>query len=232
MISLGLDPSLSGFGWCIHDSSVAGPGRVVAKGVEKTSSKTVFIRRYTDLRDLVARLLRDHPEVEAVGVESTVFGEQWSPGLYGLFVMVNEAVYLARKDVVHFDPGTVKMLTKVDPAIRRGRMTKTDMIEAARADTGVGRWNHNEADAYHVARFAARFWEFLKKEIVETDLTPAEYRAFARVHTFERGQKAGRTEKTGAAFKEGQRFFRFSELPLNVDAAPTGPARSHPPRAS
>lgn len=214
MIALGLDPSLTGFGWCVHDSSATGPARVVARGRFATSSKAIFVQRYIELRESVGGVLDQHPAISAVGVESPPFGEQYSEGLYALFMMVNEAIYVRRKDVVYFDPGSLKMLVKEDPDVRKGKMFKTDMVDAAKADTGTtGKFNHNEADAYHIGRFAARFFEFVRGTLSETDLTPAEHRAFARVHTFVRGKKKGETVRMGAAFKEGQRFFRFSEIP-------------------
>jgi Holliday junction resolvasome RuvABC endonuclease subunit len=212
MIALGLDPSLRGFGWCIYDSSASGPSRVVAKGRWKTSPKEIWVARYVRLREQIGCLLDRHPEITAVGVESPPFGEQFSEGLYALFVFVNEAVWSRRRDVVHFDPGSVKMLAKQDPKLRKGKMFKSDMIEAAKEDTGVARWNADEADAYHIARAAARFWSLLRGEIALKDLTPSEFQAFAREHTFTRGKRAGQTVSTGAVFKENQRFFRFSSL--------------------
>jgi Holliday junction resolvasome RuvABC endonuclease subunit len=213
VIALGLDPSLRGFGWCIHNASTTGKDRVFARGRWSTSSKTIWVERYVLLRKEVQDLLDRYLLVEAVGVESPPFGELWSEGLYALFLVVNEAIWSRRKDVVYFDPSTVKMLTKEDPSIRKGKMFKSDMIDAAKADTGIPKWNSDEADAYHVARFAARFWMLLRGEIQESDLTPSEYRAFARIHTFMRGKRKGETIKTGAMFKENQRFFRFSLLP-------------------
>lgn len=213
MITLGCDPSLTGFGWCIHDSMAVGPARIVKRGHEGTSPKTVFVKRYMEFREFVAGLLDFNPGIEAVGIESPVYGEQWSPGLYALFVYVNEVVYTHRKDVVYFDPGTVKMLAKIDPGVRKGKMFKTDMVDAAKVDTGIkGRFNHNEADAYHVARFAARFFLRLDDKITDEDLTPSEYRAFSRIHTPTRGVRAGQTIKSGALFKENARFYRFSKL--------------------
>lgn len=168
-----------------------------------------------DLRDSVKGLLRSYPAIEAVGVESPPFGEQWSEGLYALFTYTNEAIYTHRKNVVYFDPGTVKMLVKGDHKARKGKMFKTDMVDAAKLDTGfVGKFNHNEADAYHIGRFAARFWLFLDGLVPEGELTPAEHQSFVKVHTYIRGAKAGETVRLGAAFKEGQRFFRFSSVPL------------------
>ena len=216
MITLGFDPSMTGFGWCIHDSEAVGKGRIIDKGRWSTSPRTVFVRRYMDFRDYVASLLEARPEIEAVGIESPVYGELWTPGLYALFVYVNEVVYTHRKDVVYFDPGTVKMLAKLDPKIRKGKMFKTDMVDAAKADTGItGRFNHNEADAYHVARFAARFFQRLNDVIGDDDLTPSEYQAFSKFHTFTRGKRAGQTIHSGAIWKENSRFFEFSKAPVN-----------------
>lgn len=212
MITLGLDPSLTGFGWCIHNSSVAGPGRVVAKGVFTTPAKRIFVWRYMYLRTAIGKLLDSYPEIQNVGVESPPFGEQFSEGLYGLFLQVNEAVFLRRKDVVFFDPQTVKRLAKMDPNIRRGTMDKGDMIEAAKTDSTIKRWNHNEADAYIVARSAARFWEYRKEILDEEELTPAERQAFINTHFRGRGIQTLIAENRGIAFKENNRFFAFSLL--------------------
>jgi Holliday junction resolvasome RuvABC endonuclease subunit len=214
MITLGFDPSMTGFGWCIHDSEATGTRRVVGRGRWATSSKTVFVKRYMEFRDHIAKLLDRHLEIQAVGIESPVYGEQWSPGAYALFVYVNEVVYTRRKDVVFFDPGTVKMLAKLDPKVRQGKMFKADMVNAAKEDIPgfKGKLNHNEADAYHVAKFAARFFLRLRGQLTDDDLTPSEYHAFSRIHTFTKGERAGQTIRPGAIFKENSRYFLFSQL--------------------
>lgn len=212
MFTLGLDPSLRGFGWCVHDSNAVGRDRVIAKGRWKTTRKSVWVQRYMELRENVGRTLDEYPQIQAVGVESPSYGELFSSGLYGLFLVVNEAIYVRRKDVVYFDPLTVKMLAKEDPAIRKGKMFKSDMVDAAKADAGGGRWNADEADAYQVAHSAARFWMLLAGEITDEDLNPSEHQAFVKIHTFTKGVKKGLTVKLGAVYKENQRFFRFSQL--------------------
>lgn len=213
MITLGLDPSFTGFGWCIHNSSVGGPGRVIAKGVFKTTAKMVFVARNMYLRDELGKLADEHPEIQAFGVESPPFGESYSEGLYGLFVYVNEVLYLRRKDVVYFMPTELKRLTKMDPTIRRGTMDKSDMVEAAKVDSGVSRWNHNEADAYHTARHTARFWEFLNGDITMDELVPSELWAFARIYKTPKGElRTAKRKKAGLVFREDDRFFRFSAI--------------------
>lgn len=212
MISLGLDPSLTGFGWAIHDSSAQGISRVVAKGQFKTKANELFVTRYMFLRDSVITLLRNNPQVQVVGVESTAFGEYWSEGAYGLFLYVNEAVYTCRKDVVFFDPNTLKFLAKGRK--REGKMYKSDMIAAARADTDGAKikWNHNEADGYLVAKFTARLWCHIHEGLPSESLTEAETHVFRRTHTYVRGKHAGETTQEGMIFREGERFFRYSNL--------------------
>src|SRR6185436_17292927 len=186
MITLGLDPSLTGFGWCVHDSEAVGSARIVAKGVFSTSPKTLWVKRYVDQREHVQELLDRYLLIQAVGIESPPFGELWSEGLYGLFLMVNEAIWSRRKDVVFFDHGTVKMLVKEDPKARKGKMFKSDMVDAAKLDAGLkGNLNHNIADAYHIARYAARFWQLFDGTITAEDLTPSERQAFLKIHTFQ-----------------------------------------------
>jgi hypothetical protein len=212
VITLGIDPSLTGFGWCIINSSVVGKERVIARGVFSTESKAIFVWRNMYLRESLGAVLDSYPEIEAIGVESPPFGELWSEGLYGLFLYVNEAIFIRRKDVVYLDPKRVKLMAKMDPSVRKGRMDKSDMQDAARADTGIKRWNHNEADAYIIARTAAGFWQFHRGELKEEDLFPAELQVFLSVHTFTKGAKAGKTVKKGLVFKEGDRFYQFSQL--------------------
>lgn len=210
MITLGVDPSLTGLGWCVHNGSVAGKGRVLAKGVYSTPATQVIYQRYRFLRQSVGQVLDTHPEIEAVGVESPPFGEGWSEGLYGLFLYVNEAIMLRCKDVVYFDPLRVKLLAKMDADVRKGRMDKEDMIAVAKEDTGVSRWNHNEADAYVISRSAARFWDFHAGRIKESDLTPSELQTFTGSHTYTKGKRAGKHVQSGLIFKENDRFYRFS----------------------
>ncbi len=213
MISLGLDPSLTGFGWAIHDSSAQGASRLVAKGVFSTKASELFITRYMFLRDSVFTLLRKYPQIQVVGVESSIYGEQWSEGAYGLFLYVNEAVYECRKDVVFFDPLTLKLMAKGHK--RPGKMFKSDMIAAAKSDTNQAKikWNHNEADGYLIAKFTARLWCHLYEGLPSESLTEAETHVFRRTHTYVRGKHAGETTTKGMVFREGDRFFRYSTLP-------------------
>lgn len=230
MITLGIDPSLTGLGWCVHNGDVAGTKRVIAKGTFKTPSTRIFYWRFMYLRQAVGVILDAYPMVQAVGVESPPFGESYSEGLFGLFLYVNEAILIRRKDVVYFDPLRVKLLAKMDPEIRRGTMDKGDMVDAAKQDTGIKDWNHNEADAYIIARSAARFWDLHASRILPEELTRAEELVFRSVRTYVKGKKAGRVVKQGVLYKEGDRFYQFSalspeELDMNISPSEVSYAR-------
>lgn len=214
MISLGIDPSLTGLGWCVINTGVTGSARVLGRGVFSTRSDQLFVWRNIYLRESVSRVLDLYPEIQTVGVESPVYGEQFSEGAYGLYVYVNEAVYRHRKDVVYFDPLSIKMLAKMDPSIRRGYMDKGDIIDAVRAETFIRKWDNNEADAYIVARSAASFWELHGGILTPEDLVPAEYNAYTRVMQIKRRGKLVEV-RSGALFKEGSRYFRFSQIPVD-----------------
>lgn len=213
---LGCDPSLTNFGWAVHDSSVLGGPRCVERGRFQTSTKTLFVDRYVQMRSsvktLVARL-----GVQRVGVEYPIFNELWSEGMYGLFLYTCEALRESQVDVVFFSPPQVKahardFLGRPAVAGKKWDMKKPDMVEAAIADTGgKGRWNHNEADAYWVARTAARFWGLLDQQIPEADLTVTERKQFLDIHTFSRGKRSGQTVERGILYREDERFFQWSQ---------------------
>lgn len=174
----------------------------------------VFVDRYVFMRETLKALIQTH-QPDKVGVESPPFGASYSEGMYGLFLYTNEALREARCDVVYFTPPQVKAHAR--EFLKRPEhwdMKKPDMVAAAKADTATKKaWNHNDADAYMVAKLAGRFWCYQEGHLVDADLTPVEYQYFARTHTFTRGKRAGQTEKTGIVFREDDRFFRWSLLP-------------------
>lgn len=212
---LGFDPSMTNFGWCLIDTDLPDAQKVVARGRFQTTSKTLYIARYIQLRQNVVDLVRKY-DVRTLGCESPVFGELYSEGLYGLFLYLSEALYTEKCDLVFFSPSQVKSHARAflkRPRVngKLWKMEKPDMVEAAKADTGgKGVWNHNEADAYWVARTAARFWQFLEGTLTALDLTEDETYQFAHIHKFQRGEKKGTEVKRGLLYREDDRFFRWS----------------------
>ena len=215
---LGFDPSMTNFGWCLHDTDipVGAPGRLVESGRFQTSARTLFIDRYTDqresVRSLLDRLGSSHG-VYRVGVESVVFGELYTAGLYGLHLYNCEALKLCKADVVFFSPGQLKALARytLDRPIS-WKMMKPDMVEATKRDAGLrGNLNHNEADADWAAYAAGRFWSFMDGVITKEDLNPVEAKQFTEIHKYQRGVKAGLTVNKGIMFQEDSRFFCWSK---------------------
>lgn len=174
----------------------------------------LFVDRYIFMRETLRALIQQH-HPDRVGIESPAFGEQFSEGMYGLFLYSNEALMIERVDVVYFTPPQIKAHAR--ESLRRPagwKMMKPDMVEAAKADTATRKaWNHNEADAYLCARLAGRFWHYADDDLTEDALTPVEHHLFAQTHTYKRGKRAGQTAKTGIVFREDDRFFRWSLLP-------------------
>ena len=217
---------MTNFGWAVHDTSATGKARCPARGRFQTSSKTLFIARYVDLRAQVRQLLAD-TGVRYVGCEYPVFNALWSEGMYGLFLYTCEAMRDGGVDVVFFSPGQVK--TNARLILDRPRvgnklwvMKKSDMCDASRADTGgKGRWNHNEADAYLVARTAGRFWEYVDGGLKRADLTAVELKQFTAVHTYKRGKRAGETVHRGVEYREDERFFRWAKEQEDPDGDST-----------
>lgn len=212
VIVLGLDPSLTGYGWAIHDSSGSGSSRCLKRGHWKTRSDTVEVCRYMHQRDALVHLLDQHPEIQKVALESPAFGASYSEGMYALFMFTHEALWIKGMDFVLL--GITQVKKHALHALGRPdgwQMEKADMVEAAKKDTqSKGRWNHNEADAYLIGVLGGRFWDFRSGALDEDELTEYERELIVGQHTFSRGKRAGETEYKGLMFREGERFFLWS----------------------
>ena len=212
---LGFDPSLTSFGWAVHDTAATGVDRCPARGRLKTLAKTLFIDRYVEMRENVLSLLERFPGLQ-LGCESSIFGEMYSEGMYGLYLYTCEAMRLSKRDVVFLTPPQVKVHAReflCRPKIdgKFWVMRKPDMVEAAQTDTGgSGRWGHDEADAYWVARTAARFWQHQEGVLALDEMTPLELKQFTEIRTYKRGKLAGKTVEKGILYREDERFFRWS----------------------
>jgi hypothetical protein len=213
---LGLDPSLTNFGWAVYDTEGVGKAACPERGRFQTSSKMLFVDRYIEMRESVLALVQ-RLGVDRVGCEYPIFNDLWSEGMYGLFLYTCEAIRRAKVDLVFFAPPQVKaharlFLERPSPGGTLWKMRKPDMVEAAREATGgTGHWDHNEADAFWVARTATRFWLHHDGVVEEKELTAVERKQFRSIHTFKSGKRAGQTVKKGILFRENERFFLWSK---------------------
>lgn len=206
MIVLGLDPSLTGFGWCLYDGT-----SVLDKGLFKTKKDMMFVERYAFLRGSVDKIFLE-THIDKVGIEHPVFQSTYSEGMYALFVFICESLWRNKRDTVFFSPLQVKAQARETLGYGKDwKMQKADMINAAKKkDADIKKWNHNEADAFWVASAAFRFWLLQDKQIQEDDLSEVEKHQYTKTHTFVRGKKAGKTEESGIVYRENERFFLWS----------------------
>ena len=211
---LGLDPSFTNFGWALVEAD--NPFEripLIASGRSHTLAKALQIDRLKYLREQVDELI-ERFDPDYIGVESPIFGASYSEGQYALFMDVNEIVRDQAKDIVYFSPGQLKARAWEYSGYPLGWiMNKAAMIHAASAVLGSPkRLTNDEADAFHCARSALRFWSFYTWEsfFPEGLLTPVERHQFTRSHTFVRGKKEGKTVRSGLIYQEGKRFFLFA----------------------
>ena len=210
MRSLGLDPSLTGFGWAIHDSGAQPNRRRVASGHEETLPEHVPVARFMHFRSLVQDVLRRF-EVDVVGIESPAYGGgPFSETHFGLMMFSLEAIFEARKDCVMFDPTTVKLLTT-----GKSNAGKFEMQKAVQIDTmDPSSIDGNEADAYCVARFSARFMELVRGSIQADELSKQERHVFLDRKKRRKDASGGTsTVRSAHLFRENRRFFAFSKVP-------------------
>lgn len=206
---LGLDPSLTNFGWAM----LASDGFSVEKrGRFQTKASQIFIQRYVYLREALRELIREE-KPDRIGIESPIFNDLYSEGMYGLFLFCNDVFLTEKMDAVFFTPPQVKSHAFDFLGRPKGwKMKKQDMVEASKKKSKTkNRWNHNEADAYWVGVSAFRFWQFYDGNLKLEDLTEKEKHQFARSHTYTRGAKTGTTEKTGLIYRQNDRFFIWSK---------------------
>jgi hypothetical protein len=133
---------------------------------------------------------------------------------FGLMMFSQVAVFNRRKDLVLFDPTTLKYLAKEDPIKRKGLMGKADMQRRVQFDTMDTRViDNNEADAYLVALYSARFMDLQSSKLAPEDLTPSEHAVFIGRKRKVKTAAGVRTKRVAHAFRENSRYFKFSNVP-------------------
>ena len=215
MISLGIDPSLRAYGWAVHDSESTGRTRRVSSGHDGTLPTIVPVARFMQFRTMVADLLDRHPKIQIVGIESPAYeAGPFQTVHFGLMMYALEAIFERRRDCVLFDPTTLKYLAKGDPKVRKGIMGKSDMQRQVQLDTMDSKViDNNEADAYLIALFAARFAEFRSGNINPLDLTSAEHAVFIGRKRKIKTLTGTKTKRVAHVFRENSRYFSFSQIP-------------------
>lgn len=214
MRSLGLDPSLRSYGWCVRDDDAAhAPERLVASGHEGTLNTQVPAARFAHFRALVDDLLSRF-RVDVVGLESPAYdGGPYSETHFGLMMFSMEAVFEARRDMVLFDPTTLKLAASGDSNAAKTDMQR--MVQLDRMSTEIVQ--ADEADAYLVAREAVRLVKLRRGLLDPEDLTETERRVFLTRSKKLKGRTAADgsplVRRSAHVFRENSRFYEFSRIP-------------------
>lgn len=213
MVSLGLDPSLTGFGWAIHDPGSEGLYRKVSSGHEATFPTTVPVARFMFYRSLVKRLLKTF-KPSIVGIESPAYDAgPFQTIHHSLMMFCLESIFDARTDCVLFDPATVKSLTK-GVSNQKGIMTKLNMQRFVQIDTNDTELiDNNEADAYCISYFASRFQNLQKGRLRPEDLNQSEFRIFLGKQKKINTLKGTKIKRVAHIFRENSRYYSFSKIP-------------------
>lgn len=217
---MGLDPSLTAFGWAILDSTATGTSRRLASGHEKTLPSQVSVTRYMHFRNLVRELILKY-DPQKISIESAVLdGSPFSPIHYGLVLYSLEAIFEARRDVVLFDPSTLKSLISGHLKTKR-KMFKSDMQNFVKIDTMDTQTVHDgEADAYCLAYEGSRFFDVISGEISVNSLNESEIRTFISKKKTVKTLKGKIKKNASHAFRENSRWYNFSKIPNGTIALP------------
>lgn len=215
MLVLGLDPSLSGFGWALVEidsltEAISSPARGTWRS--KKSDFSSFIDRYLYLREKIRDLLLLH-KIEKVGIESPTFGQQASSQMHSLFTFSCEALRENSLDTVLI--GNTQTKAWVRRYLDRPSgwtISKVEMQKAAKMITGDPKnWTGDSADAFWAAYLAGRFWLLQMGRIDKSSLTSYEKEAFLKIDRPKKGKKAGTVNKRGLVYRENDRFFLWSQ---------------------
>lgn len=161
-------------------------------------------------RSLVASLLRRY-EVQAVGIESPAFESVNASTHYALMMFSLEPIFERRRDCVLFDPMTLKLVVT-----GKGNADKSDMQRFVQLDTMQSKvLDNNEADAYCIARAAARFTQCMQGELTPDKLSAHEARVFlTRQRKRKKNDGSIGVKQVAHAFRENSRWFQFSKIPV------------------
>jgi len=137
VLTLGLDPSLSSYGWCVYDGSKTGLDKVVERGRWKTPASQIEVARYITLRDSLRECVRKY-DIKRAAAETPPIGPtgDWSQEkLYALFIVNMEVMYTEGVDIVLFAPTQLHLYAKQwGSQVVKGEWFKSDMQSTAQLD--------------------------------------------------------------------------------------------------
>lgn len=204
---LGLDPSLTDFGYALLDMDQPPEHRLITSGRWKTSANWLEPVRYaTQQARLLNFLLANKSKIDFVATEAPPFKMSYSEGLYALYTRVLESLFRARIPFAVLAPTSVKSLASVYlPPNHIGKIEKAEMVYVASqlCPGAPKKLNHNIADAICIAHSAYRFSSFVNGTLLLSDMTEKERASFYQV---------AKKDKTvsGLYPQEGTRWFNLT----------------------
>jgi hypothetical protein len=135
MITLGLDPSLTSYGYCIYDDSKNDYHKLVVKGRWKTTVEKHDVIRYLSIRENLRNIIHDY-KITNAAMETPPIGPTgaWSQEkLYALYIYNMEVMYTEKVDILLIAPTQLHLFAKVWGARTvEGDWFKSDMVNTAR----------------------------------------------------------------------------------------------------
>jgi len=185
---LGLDISLTSFGWFLQDGK-----KRLKYGSFKTSTKDGYlITRLMMQRDRFVNLINEL-KVSHIGIEQPLQRTFSSELLYALHQFIMEVCYTRHLNIVYFTPAQIKMFATGNSRAEKGEMVfqtkKTLKLTTEKI-------NEDECDAYWISILAKKFWRLFYKEIHEDNLTQNEKYIFIK----SKSKKPGILHKANDAY--------------------------------
>lgn len=207
---IGLDPSLTNFGWVLLNEMKSGKDSLIEYGTFKTSTKDgLRVQRLILQRERLRKLLSEQ-NVGLVSMEAPYWQDFSTEILFALNQFIHEVFLDLGILVIYIQPLSLKK--QALPDMNPQEATKHHMTHQAKKELDkVGhRFSEHVSDAYFAAKVGCRFylWHCLQ-DLKDDDLTESEKHLFCGKHTFVRGLKKGLTEYTGIIYRENDQIFDY-----------------------
>lgn len=207
---IGLDPSLTHFGWVLLDECKSGKDSLLDYGTFKTAtSDGLRVQRLIMQRERLRKLLSERG-VALVAMEAPYWQDFSTEILFALNQFIHEVFLDLGTLVIYIQPLSLKK--QALPDMNPQEATKHHMTHQAKQELELmgRRFSEHVSDAYFAAKVGCRFyrWHCLQ-ELADDNLTDSEKHLFCGKHTYTRGEKKGLTEYTGIIYRENDQFFDY-----------------------
>ena len=212
---LGLDQSMSNFGWCLLLDHVdlfkvtsLEKGRFRYQTKDKADLD--FVAKYSRLEKLLMELIEEK-KPDVIGIEAPVPNKTQSAGMYALYIQCMKVLRNNKLDTLIVDNKETK--SRVAKYLNLPKKTKVDKPElklAAKQHSGVDGWTGDEADAYWIASVAMTFWKIQRGLIDKEELNKSDFAYFAEVSLYTRGPNKGTPKRVGLLHRPKDRYFTWS----------------------